>query len=252
MMHVAEIWRHPVKAHGRERMDQVTLTAGKSMPWDRVWAVAHERSCFDPENPSWNPPGDFSRGASSPRLQQIECVTDPAYRTITFSHPDCASITINPDDHGQACEFIQWVTPLSLGARLLPARLVKAPGEAMTDTGYQSISLINLNSHKAIAQHLGQEISSLRWRGNLLIEGLPAWEELTWPGKTLRLGDIELEVIEPIGRCRMTEANPETGIRDADTLKALREGFDHQDCGVYVKVKTGGLLMQGAQIEVAD
>jgi len=252
MAHVAEIWRHPVKAHGRERVDQVTLEAGKAMPWDRVWAVAHERSCFDVDRPGWNPPGDFSRGASSPRLQQIECFSDPAYRNITFQHPDRPSITINPDDHGQGCEFIQWVMPISLGARLLPSRLVRAPNEAMTDTGYQSISLINLNSHRDVARQLDMDLSPLRWRGNLLVDGLEPWEELTWVGKTLRLGEVECEVVEPIKRCRMTEANPETGERDADTLKALRDGFDHQFQGVYLTVKTGGLLMQDTKIEVID
>ena len=250
MTHVAEIWRHPVKAHGRERIDQVALEAGKAMPWDRVWAVAHERSCFDVDRPGWNPPGDFSRGASSPRLQQIECMTDPAYRTITFYHPDRPALTINPYDDGDGCLFIQWVMPISLGARLLPARFVSAPNEAMTDTGYASISLINLASHRALEAQLGQELSHLRWRGNLLIDGLEAWEEMTWPGKTLRIDDVELEVVEPIGRCRMTEANPETGARDADTLKGLRDGFGHQDCGVYAKVKTGGMLTEGAAIEV--
>lgn len=250
MVQIAEIWRHPIKAHGRERVDQVTLEAGKAMPWDRVWAVAHERSCFDAAQPGWNPPGDFSRGASSARLQQIECVTDPAYRSITFSHPDRPALTIDPDNHGDGCEFVQWVMPISLGAKFLPARLVRAPGEAMTDTGYQSISLINLNSHRAVAQHLGMELSPLRWRGNLLIDGLDAWQELSWPGKILRLGDIELEVVEPIKRCRMTEANPKTGARDADTLNALRKGFGHQFLGVYATVKTGGLLVEGTTIEV--
>lgn len=247
---VAQIWRHPIKAHGRERVDMVTLAAGQAMPWDRRWAVAHERSCFDVERPGWNPPGDFSRGASAPRLQQIECITDPAFRSITLSHPDRPDLTIDPDNHDHACDFIQWVMPISLGARLLPARLVRAPDEAMTDTGYPSISLINLASHAAVAEHLGQEISPLRWRGNLLIDGLAPWAEMGWPGKTLRLGEVELEVVEPIKRCRMTEANPETGARDADTLGALRKGFGHQNCGVYARVIRGGLLPEGAEIEV--
>lgn len=247
---VAEIWRHPVKAHGRERVDQVALEPGKAMPWDRVWAVAHERSCFDPARPGWNPPGDFSRGASSPRLQAITVFSDPAYRSITFYHPDRPDLTINPDDHGDACEFIQWVMPISIGARLLPARLVRAPNEAMTDTGYQSISFINLASHKAVAEQTGQELSALRWRGNFLVDGLEAWEEMDWVGKTIRLGEVELEIVEPIKRCRMTEANPETGERDVDTLAALREGFGHQYCGVYGRVTKGGMLLEGTEIEV--
>ena len=247
---IAQIWRHPVKAHGRERVDMVTLEEGKAMPWDRVWAIAHERSCFDVQRPGWNPPGDFSRGASSPRLQQIECMTDPAFRTITFFHPDRPSLTINPHDHGDGCEFIQWVMPISLGARLLPSRFVRAPDEAMTDTGYQSISLINLASHRALSGRLGQKLSPLRWRGNFLIDGLAPWEEFDLVGKRLRMGEVELDIIEPIGRCRMTEANPETGKRDADTLGALREAYGHSNCGIYAKVLSTGHVQEGDTIEV--
>lgn len=247
---IAEIWRHPIKAHGRERIDQVTLEAGQAMPWDRVWAVAHERSCFDPARPGWNPPGDFSRGASSPRLQAITVFSDPAYRSVTLFHPDRPDLTINPDDHGDACEFIQWVMPISLGCRLLPARLVRAPDEAMTDTGYQSVSIINLASHRAVERQLGRDLSPLRWRGNFLIDGPEPWDELDWVGKTVRLGAAEIEIVEPIGRCRMTEANPETGQRDADTLAALRDGFGHQNCGVYGKVVKGGFLQEGDAVEV--
>ena len=35
-------------------------------------------------------------------------------------------------------------------------------------------------------------------------------------------------------------ANPRTGKRDADTLGALRDGWNHQDFGVYAKVIKGG------------
>ena len=229
----------------------VTLEAGKALPWDRVWAVAHERSLFDHEHPRWNPPGQFSRGASAPRLQQIEVFTDPLRRTLSFSHPDLIDITIDPEDDGDGNLFVQWITPITLGAKFLPARFVRAPGQAMTDTDFPSISLINLASHRALEGRLGRKLSPLRWRGNLLIDGLAPWEEFDLIGKTLNLGGARLEIVEPITRCRMTEANPETGRRDADTLAALRESFGHQDCGVYARVLEGGPIREGDTIEVA-
>ena len=249
---VAEIWRHPIKAHGRERVDIVTLTEGKAIPWDRRWAVAHESSCFDIDRPRWQPCQEFSRGAKSPRLQAVRTRVDPAYRNLTLSHPDRPDLTIDPDNNDDACVFIQWVMPISNGNRMLPARLVRAPDEAMTDTGYQSISLINLATHKAVEGQLGHEISPLCWRGNILIDGLDAWAENDWIGKTIRIGDTEMEIVEPIVRCMATTANPETGARDAETLQALKEGWGHQNCGIYAKVTRGGRLQEGAQIEVLD
>lgn len=250
MPHVAEIWRHPIKAHGREAIDEVTLTVGECLPWDRRWAVAHERSCFDIDNPRWQPCQEFSRGAKSTRLQAISARVDPAYRNLTLSHPDRPDLTIDPDDHGGACEFIQWVMPISNGSRMLPSRLVRAPGSAMTDTDFPSISLINLATHRAIEAELGQEISPLRWRGNLLLDGFDPWVEMDWIGKTLSIGEAQLEVKEQITRCMATTANPETGERDADTLGALKSGWDHQECGVYAVVTKSGAFRQGDKVKV--
>ena len=41
---VAELWRHPIKSHGRETLDAVEFTAGACMPWDRHWAVTHDET----------------------------------------------------------------------------------------------------------------------------------------------------------------------------------------------------------------
>lgn len=249
MGEVAEIWRHPIKAHGRERLDQVELTEGKCLPWDRRWAVAHERSCFDVDRPRWQPCHEFSIGSKKPRLQAIRCFTDPSFRSITLSHPDKPDITFDPDDNDGACEFIQWVMPISNGGQYLPARVVRA-ASAMTDTDYPSVSLINLATHRVVEDQLGQEISPLRWRGNFLIDGFDPWQEEGWYGKRLAFGDAILEVMEPIRRCNATMSNPDTGEKDANTLAALREGFGHQNCGVYAVVLKSGLVQQGDQIEV--
>ena len=246
---VAQIWRHPIKSHGHERIDQVELTEGESLPWDRRWAVAHERSCFDIDRPRWQPCSEFSIGSKSPRLQAIQCFTDPAYRSVTLSHPDKTDLTINPDDQDDANAFIQWVMPISNGGRYLPSRLVRGD-RAMTDTDYASVSLINLASHKAVEEKLDQQLSPLRWRGNLLIDGLEAWVEHAWIGQKLRIGGAELEVRERIQRCNATMSNPETGEKDANTLAALRDGFGHQDCGVYTVVTKSGLVQEGDKVEV--
>ncbi|MEJ6714680.1 MAG: MOSC domain-containing protein [Rhodobacterales bacterium] len=246
---VAQIWRHPIKSHGREEISEVSLTEGQAMPWDRRWAVAHERSCFDVDRPRWQPCQEFSIGSKSPRLQAITAQIDPTYHKITLSHPDRVDLTIDPDDQGDANRFIQWVMPISNGARTLPSRLVRAK-QAMTDTDYPSISLINLASHRAVEAQLGHEITPLRWRGNLLIDGWEAWAEREMIGRKLRIGTAELEIRDHIGRCKATTANPQTGAVDVDTLAALRNGFGHRDLGVYAVVTVSGDVRQGDQAVV--
>lgn len=246
---VAQIWRHPIKSHGREQIVEVTLSEGKCLPWDRRWAVAHERSCFDVDRPRWQPCTEFSRGAKSPRLQAIQTIVDPLYRSMTLSHPDLVDLTIDADNEDDANRFIQWVMPVSNGNRMLPARLVRAD-QAMTDTDYQSISLINLASHRAVEEKLDREISPLRWRGNILLDGWEPWAEMGLIGRRVRIGTAELEIRENITRCMATTASTRTGEKDADTLGVLNRDFNHQELGVYAVVTGSGDIQQGNKIEL--
>ncbi len=245
---VANIWRHPIKSHGREEISEATLTEGDCIPWDRRWAVAHERSCFDVEHPRWQPCQEFSRGAKSPRLQAITTYVDERLGKLTLSHPDCVDLTINPDDESDANYFIQWVMPISNGSRMLPARLVRG-SQPMTDTAFRSISIINLASHAEVERQLDTELSPLRWRGNIFVDGWEPWAEKDMIGKSIRIGDAVLEIRENITRCMATTVNTDTGERDADTLGALKNGFGHQEMGVYAVVTNSGHIRQGDQVE---
>ena len=120
----------------------------------------------------------------------------------------------------------------------------------MTDTDYPSLSLVNLASNAAMTEAMGQEISPLRWRCNLHVTDIPAWEEFNWIGKTIRVGEAHLAVREPIQRCLATAANPDTGQRDADTLGTLNNRFGHQNFGVYAEVIQTGDIKVGDAVEV--
>ncbi|OUS08966.1 hypothetical protein A9Q96_01105 [Rhodobacterales bacterium 52_120_T64] len=246
---VAHIWRHPIKSHGREEIPAAVLTEGKCLPWDRLWAVAHGQSRFDAERPAWQPCSQFSIGAKSPGLQAITVCVDEGLNKITLSHPDRQDITIDPDNAVDADQFVQWVTPISNSARSLPTQLVSA-AQPMTDTKFQSISIINLASHAEIEKNLETSLSPERWRGNIHVDGWAPWAEKDMVGKRIRIGTAELEVREEITRCMATTANVETGIRDADTLGALKNGFGHQEMGVYAVVIRSGQIRQEDQVEV--
>ncbi len=247
---VAEIWRHPIKAHGRETLAHILLSAGRTLPWDRRWAVAHELAQIDFENPEWAPCNNFSRGAKAPEYMAITAHCDLHTGTVTLSHPKLKDLTINPDDEGDSGRLIQWVMPITPGNRALPARITRAKNRGMTDTDFPSISLVNLASHNEVSARLGRDISPLRWRANLLLEGLEPWVERAWIGKHIRVGRAELEVREHITRCLATTASTRTGKRDADTLGVLETGWGHQQMGVYAVVTKSGDLRQGDSFEV--
>ena len=66
---VATILRHPLKSIGREALEEVILEAGKWLPFDRKWAVAHERSKLDGD---WGKKVNFLRGVAAPSLWPID------------------------------------------------------------------------------------------------------------------------------------------------------------------------------------
>ncbi|MCB1342699.1 MAG: MOSC domain-containing protein [Pseudooceanicola sp.] len=236
---VTGLWRHPIKSHGREALEQVTLSAGQTMPGDRVWAVAHEASKAD--DSAWSPCASFSIGAKAPGLMGIDARTN-ADGTVTLSHPGLADLTLNPDTEGD--RLIDWTRAIMPPDRAASARIVRVPGRGMTDTDYPSVSLGNMASHRAVADKLGTDLSEKRWRLNLWIDGLDPWAEFDWIGREVEIGTAVLTLREPVRRCMATTANPATGQRDADTLGALNN-WGHQNLGLYAVVTRGGSVAIG-------
>lgn len=243
---VAELWRHPIKSHGRETLAAVALNAGKCIPWDRHWAVTHDVSKYD--GAGWAPCQNFMIGTRTPQLAGIWAEFDEASGQITLRHARNGSITFNPDTDISA--FIDWVAPLCPTDRAVPTGIVSADGRGMTDSAYPSVSIMTRASHAAVETAMGQSLELERWRGNIWLDGTDPLEEFEWIGKTIRIGTAELEIREPIKRCMHTAANPVTGERDADTLGILNTTFGHQNFGVYAVVTQDGHVALGDQAQV--
>lgn len=242
---ISSIWRHPIKALGREELASVALKAGQSMPWDRVWALAHEAS--KATKGEWARCGNFNRAAGVPSLMAITAQLNEDSQEITLRHPDRPDLTFKPNDAPQA--LIDWATPLVPSGRAQPSQLMRLDNHGYPDSAYPSISLANAASHKAIEQHMGRDLSIHRWRSNIWVDGESPWAEFDWIGKDIAIGDAILHVKEAATRCMSTAANPETGKRDADTLGAL-EHFGHQEFSVLAEVIQDGTIALGDSVQV--
>lgn len=246
MIHLAAIIRHPIKSVGHERITAASLTPGQALPFDRVWAVAHQAAKFGPDLAEWAAKMNFLRGVAGPELMAIRAESDVAARRVTLTHPRAGSLTLAPDDEPQA--LIDWLAPLWPAARPAPAFVVAVEGQALTDVPQPYVSVLNLASNRALGEKLGQDLSLHRWRGNLWLDGLEPFAEFDLLGQTLRIGKAELLVEERITRCRATCVNPETGAEDLDTLAALNAHWGHQDFGVYARVTKAGEIAQGDKV----
>lgn len=243
---LAQIWRFPIKSHGREGLTDVTLTAGQTLPWDRLWAVAHDAS--EADGSVWVPCQNFSRGSKAPGLAAISARLDETTATVTLSHPEREDLTFRPDDEGD--RLIDWAGGFIPENRAASARVVRGAERGFTDSDFPSITLCNLSSHRAVEQRLGHPLSIHRWRGNLWFDGGAPWEEFDWIDREIRIGEAVLIPRERTDRCLATHNNPETGTRDDNVLGAL-DSWGHRDFSVRAEVVRSGRIAIGDSVEPA-
>lgn len=237
---LTQIWRHPIKSHGREQIDAATLTPGGTLPGDRIWAVAHDQSTV--EGGDWAPCQHFSRGSKASALAAITSSYDEARGLVTLSHPDRDPLTFNPDTEGEM--LVQWSQGFIPDNRAQSARVIRAAERGYTDSDFASITLCNFSSHRAVEQRIGHDLSMHRWRGNLWIDGLGPWEEFEWIDREVQVGEAVLIPRERTDRCLATHNNPETGQRDQNVLAAL-DSWGHRDFSVRAEVVRGGRIATG-------
>lgn len=238
-MRLAEIWRHPIKAHGREPVDAFEIAPGGTIPHDRLWAVAHEAAKLD--GSGWVACSNFTRGAKTPALMAITARMDGD--VVTLSHPDRPDLSFDPDGDNRA--FLDWIAPLTDPSRAAPTGILRAASRGFTDTPFPSVSLASAASHSTVEEKGRQPLSRHRWRANLWIDGADPWEEFGWIGREATLGAARFRVEKRITRCRATMANPATGRIDADTLGTLDAAWGHRDFGVYLTCIAAGRVAVG-------
>lgn len=118
-----------------------------------------------------------------------------------------------------------------------------------TDEPDSYASLVSQSTVTAIAKATRTSNYPERYRGNLLIAGVPPFEELSWVGKTLKIGSATFEVIEPIVRCKATEYDWH-GSRTDGFLDRLNQKFDTDTCGLFLRAVTDGKIETNDQLKI--
>jgi uncharacterized protein YcbX len=251
MPQLTAITRFPVKGLGPEQLPHVELTANATLPHDRAWAIENGPSPFDDRAPGHVKKKHFLMLAGQAELARLDCRYAEDGRTVTVSLDGGAPIDVQLDNAASHPPLFDRIRTLLGDAVRGPLRLVHAPGQAMTDIAMPQISLINAASVRDLADKMGQPLDPIRFRGNLLIDGLAAWEEFGLVGQNIRIGGVELRVESRIRRCAATSVNPDTGERNTDVPAALFEHYGHMDCGLYLTVLEDGVIALGDPVSLA-
>lgn len=129
-----------------------------------------------------------------------------------------------------------------------PLRLVLADA---TGVGWDEgpVSILGQASAAAVG---GDDHDAARYRMLIEVEGTAAYEEDTWVGRQLDLGDARVRVTHPLERCVVITKSPTTGSPDWDGLRVLAEqrGRDRLCLGVIAEVVKPGRVEVGAPVRV--
>ncbi len=200
------------------------------------------------------------------RLALVEAGYEPDGERLTLRFPDGQEVggavelsaEVTTDFYGRpvAGRVVEgpWAAALS-GYTGRPLRLVRAlePG-AGVDRGRGGVSLVSDASLDALTRTVGAGVDARRFRMLAGIAGCEEHEEDGWIGRDVRVGEAIVRVRGTVGRCAITTQNPETGERDLDTLRAIKDyrGTGAEggvDFGVYGEVVQSGHVRLGDAVE---
>jgi uncharacterized protein len=251
MTAVASLYRYPVKGLSAEPLISVMLTPGEPLPCDRAYAIENGPSHFDPAAPKHFPKIAFLMLMRNERLAALQTRFDETTATLTIRQNGALLAEGNLESESGRRTIEAFFATFSADDLRGPPRVLRAPGHSFSDSADKVVSLINLESVRAIAEKVGAPVHPLRFRGNIYVEGLPAWAEFDWVGTRLTAGSAMFEVVTRIDRCAATNVNPETAERDLTIPRSLLKAWGHADCGVYLRVIEGGTLSTGDAVRLA-
>lgn len=253
---VSQINVAPVKALGLVHPDEVLLER-TGVPENRRFHVVDEG-------------GRRYNQLRNGRLVQVRPEYDADAERLTLHFPDGAVADgiakpgeeITVDFYGRPVpgRVVEgpWSEALSRWAER-PLRLVRSePGEAV-DRGRGQVSLVSEESLAELARHAGRDqVDGRRFRMLFQIQGCDPHAEDGWLKRRIRIGDAVVRLLNDVGRCAITTQNPETGVPDFDTLRAIDgyrrrtanlTGKQHIPFGVYGDVLRAGVVRVGDPVE---
>lgn len=176
----------------------------------------------------------FSGGDHGP-LVRLRVAWDAPSESLTVTFPDGRVV-------GEQADHLGDVHVTDFYGRPVPGRFVEGSlTEALSEFVGRPVRLVRTDVEgdgcdeyhltlvsRASVRDLGTryarpDLDPLRFRMNLELDGCAPFEEDTWAGRTVRIGEAVVRVLGPVPRCVVTTQDPATGVKDFDTLKRISE-----------------------------
>lgn len=247
--------RYPVKGLPGVPGDTARVDPGRGLRHDRGLAV--DRGTVPARDPAgWNPRETYFHLAMTEQVALLgTALHDPESEGAVLelrAGDRVATVRLDPEGYDTDRPAADALLAATLPAGPLGPPALRRTGVPLWDWPAAPLSLVNHATLRALADAAGAEIDPRRFRGNLYLDGLEPWEELSMLGRRLRIGDVEFEVFQPTDRCRATTIDPDRGVSDLNVPALLAGRFGHMFCGVYARPVAAGAIRVGDAISLVD
>ena len=255
---ISSIHYCPVKSVSFQSIKKCEIKKNIGIVGDRIFAFAKgldlEQAKLFEKNPEerrgkWN---KILTLKNSPFMNKYNFLLDGNNLTLTFKNKEILTITSNELNKYELIS--NKILELENSIKD-PIILMKNEESPFYDTSISkktvlnhSISLINNKSIEDFKNKINQEIEIQRFRGNIYINGIDAWEEQNWIGKIIKINDVSFKVEKKIPRCVAINLKPNSDDKSLNLLQSLKKNYNHFDMGIYLTALNDGQINIGEKI----
>ena len=260
-MRVAALFRYPVKGFTREECESLEVLPGGRVAGDRVLGLRFNGSTTPDD--SWGTKLEFAALVNTPGLTSLRLKFDHETRRLRITLADEILLDDVLDGAGRR-RFASTIEQYLLAREenrtsshidRFPLRVVgdgSAPRYQDREPGFTTLH--GRRSVATVASAVAEvpEVTEKRFRSNIAVQGLDPWEEQSWIGRNLSIGNVEFKAVAPVTRCLATHAHPTTGKRDLPIMKTLLELFpaERPTFAIMMTTARGGRIRVGDKISL--
>ena len=258
---ISSIHYCPVKSVSFQSVDSCKIKKNIGIIGDRIFAFSkgldeNKVKLFEksPEERKgkWN---KILTLKNSPVLNKYNFIFKDNNLTLTFEDKEILTIDINQISERE--ELANKIVELENSFKE-PIVLMKNKEFPFFDTSVSnkvdftnSISLLNIQSINDFQNKIDKKFEISRFRGNIYVDGITAWEERNWIGKIIKIKNFSFKVEKNIPRCVAINLKPKTDDNSLNLLKSLKKTYNHFDMGIYLTSLDDGKIEIGNKIEVS-
>ena len=253
MIKIENLFYSPVKSISFTNSDTLNVLKDKGIENDRIFAFVQNMDTAKIKNLLENPQSrklnNFITLKNTPELNKYNFTY--LKNKLVLKKQDEIIISINPFSENEKKLLCEKLNQIIIKDKTLNF-LMDEQNPFFDTMPDNSISLINKKSINDFSKKISTDIEFERFRANIYIDGLAAWEERNWIGKTININDIKFIISDEISRCSATNLKPSTDVVTINLPRQLKNTYDHINMGLYLIPQQNGVISKGDKIIIHE